>query len=264
MRNERIDERTRGMSGGRVHNETCRLVDNDESIILVDDFERQILAFDVRFRRGWQTDGVCHAWFDRSAGLSYRPAAADMAAADQGLQTRTADLADPLCEPAVDTPTGILGAGGQFNRARYLGFGRHGSNTFNERNFITMTNGEPQPSATDLMREQRLQRNLKIVVGGLAALILLGLGAVIVRVVGIASGPGAKGKSQAVTTVVASPQGTLAVELPQGSKIVSISLSGNRLAVHHDGPAGAGIAILDLETGQRLFDVKPVESLPRN
>ncbi len=31
-----------------------------------------------------------------------------------------------------------------------------------------MTNDEPQPSSADLMREQRLQRNLKIVVGGLA------------------------------------------------------------------------------------------------
>jgi hypothetical protein len=127
-----------------------------------------------------------------------------------------------------------------------------------------MTNGEPQPSSTDLLREQRLQRNLKIVVAGLAALIIVGLGAVIVRIIGLASGPGGKSKSQAITTVVASPQGTLALEIPQGSKIVSVSLSGNRLAVHHDGPAGAGIAILDLESGQRLFDVKPVESLPRN
>ena len=123
---------------------------------------------------------------------------------------------------------------------------------------------EPQPSATDLMREQRLQRNLKIVVAALAALIIVGLGAVMVRVLGLASGSGEKGKSQVITTVVASPQGTLVLEIPQGSKIVSVSLSGNKLAVHHDGPAGAGIAILDLETGQRLFDVKPVESLPRN
>jgi hypothetical protein len=132
-----------------------------------------------------------------------------------------------------------------------------------ERYVFTMTD-EPQPSATDLMREQRLQRNLKIVVAGLAALIIVGLGAVMVRVLGLASGSGEKGRSQVITTVVASPQGTLALEIPQGSKIVSVSLSGNRLAVHHDGPAGAGITILDLETGQRLFDVKPVESLPRN
>ena len=127
-----------------------------------------------------------------------------------------------------------------------------------------MTNGEPESSSADLMRERRLQRNLKIVVGGLGVLILLGLGAIIARVVGIASVTGDKGQVQNVKTVVASPGGTLALEIPKGAKIVSISLSGNRLAIHHEGPDGTGIAILDLETGRRVLDVKPIEALPRN
>jgi hypothetical protein len=127
-----------------------------------------------------------------------------------------------------------------------------------------MTNGEPESSSADLMRERRLQRNLKIVVGGLGVLILLGLGAIIARVVGIASVTGDKGQVQTVKTVVASPGGTLALEIPKGAKIVSISLSGNRLAIHHEGPDGTGIAILDLETGRRVLEVKPIEALPRN
>ena len=127
-----------------------------------------------------------------------------------------------------------------------------------------MTNGEPQPSSADLMRERRLQRNLKIIVGGLGVLILVGLGAVIARVVGIASGTGDKGQVQTVKTVVASPGGALALEIPKGAKIVSVSLSGNRLAVHHEGPDGAAIAILDLESGRRVLDVKLIELLPRN
>ena len=127
-----------------------------------------------------------------------------------------------------------------------------------------MTNGEPESSSADLMRERRLQRNLKIVVGGLGVLILVGLGAVIARVVGIASGPGGKGNVETVKTVVASPGGTLALEIPNGSKVVSVSLSGNRLAVQHEGPGGTGIDVLDLETGRRVLDVKLIESLPRN
>ena len=79
-----------------------------------------------------------------------------------------------------------------------------------------MTNGEPQPSSPDLMRERRLQRNLKIVVGGLGVLILLGLGAVIARVVGIASGPGGKGNIETVKTVVASPGGYARTRNPEG------------------------------------------------
>ena len=47
-----------------------------------------------------------------------------------------------------------------------------------------MTDGEP--TSSDVMREQRLQRNLKIVVLGLGSLILVGLGAVMVKVIGTA------------------------------------------------------------------------------
>ena len=124
-----------------------------------------------------------------------------------------------------------------------------------------MSNGEPQPTAADLMREQRLQRNLKIVVGALGALILIGLGAVMVRVASLATGWG-EGQQTARTAVQSG--GTLALEIPKGAKIVSVSLSGNRLAVHHEGPDGSGIAILDIDTGRRVLEVRPVESVPRN
>ena len=127
-----------------------------------------------------------------------------------------------------------------------------------------MTNGEPQPTPADLMRERRLQRNLKIVVGGLGVLILLGLGAVILRVTGLATGSFGNAGVQNVKTVIASPVGTLALEIPKGAKVVSVSLSGNRLAVHHEGPEGTGITILDLDTGRRIVEVKPIESVPRN
>jgi hypothetical protein len=69
---------------------------------------------------------------------------------------------------------------------------------------------------------------------------------------------------QNVKTVIASPAGTLALEIPKGAKVVSISLSGNRLAVHHEGPEGTGITILDLDTGRRVVEVKPIEAVPRN
>ena len=125
-----------------------------------------------------------------------------------------------------------------------------------------MTN--PEPPSNDLMREQRLQRNLKIVVGGLGALILVGLGAVAVRVVGLATGPAGSGSSAMRSVVGASTGDTVSFELPKGAKIVSVSLSGNRLAVQHDGPSGPGITILDADTGRRVLELKPTESLPRN
>jgi hypothetical protein len=124
-----------------------------------------------------------------------------------------------------------------------------------------MTN--PEPPSDDLMREQRLQRNLKIVVAGLAALILIGLGAVAVRVVGLSTGPAGGGSSS--RTIAATSNGSVvSFELPKGAKIVSVSLSGSRLAVQHDGPAGPGITILDAETGRRVLEMKATEALPRN
>jgi hypothetical protein len=124
-----------------------------------------------------------------------------------------------------------------------------------------MTN--PEPPSDVLMREQRLQRNLKIVVAGLSALILLGLGAVAVRVVGLATN--STGSSQTLRPITAGRDGaTASFELPKGAKIVSISLSGGRLAIHHDGPGGPGIAILDVDTGRRVLEMTPVETLPRN
>jgi hypothetical protein len=125
-----------------------------------------------------------------------------------------------------------------------------------------MINDQPPPSSADLMREQRLQRNLKIVVAVLSAFILFGLGAVAVRVIGLASGT--SGGNQSSRIIAISPGATLSLEIPKGARIVSVSLSGNRLAVYYEGPDGPGIEIVDIETGRRALDVKPVEAVPRS
>jgi hypothetical protein len=127
-----------------------------------------------------------------------------------------------------------------------------------------MANDPPAPSSADLLREQRVQRNLKIVVGGLGTLILLGLGAVIVGIVGLASNGQKSQSGPAAPAASSSLPATLDLKLPQGEKIVSVSLSGNRLAVYHEGPAGPGITIIDIQTGQHLLDVKATQSVPRN
>lgn len=123
-----------------------------------------------------------------------------------------------------------------------------------------------RPTSEELMREKRLQRNLKIVVAALSALILAGLGAVAVKVVGLATGPKSASSPSvgSAATAVATPGGELMLELPPGAKVVSVSISGNRLAVHHESPSGTGIAILDVDTGRRLADVKTVAGVPRN
>ena len=120
-----------------------------------------------------------------------------------------------------------------------------------------------EPPSDDLMREQRLQRNLKIVVALLGLLIFVGLGAVAFRMISLASRPaGSAAPPRIVSDGVRGSN--VSFELPRGAKIVSIALSGNRLAVQHDGPAGPGITILDAETGRHVLELKPTEALPHN
>lgn len=123
----------------------------------------------------------------------------------------------------------------------------------------TLPDGTPM-SATDLMREQRLQRNLKIAIAGMGLLMLAGLGAIAYKIIA----GSARGTGGTVTAISGTPGGEIAVELPKGAKVVSVSVSGNRLALHHESPAGTGIAIIDLDTGRRVLDVKPLEAVPRN
>ena len=125
-------------------------------------------------------------------------------------------------------------------------------------------NASPAASAQNAdasMREQRTQRNLKITIAVMTGLLLLGLGAVVVRMAGFATGA----KAPAVTaTAIATPGGEIALELPKGAKVVSVALNGSRLAVHHESQAGTGITILDVETGRRIADIKTLEAVPRN
>lgn len=127
----------------------------------------------------------------------------------------------------------------------------------------------PASSSKDdaLMRELRLQRNLKILVGVLGLLIFAGLGGIAWRMMALAKERTvSQGTVESIGTasVVAAGSNNIALELPKGARVVSTSISANRLAVHYEGPGGTGIAVIDLDTGKRVADVKPQEALPRD
>ena len=102
---------------------------------------------------------------------------------------------------------------------------------------------------------------LKFVVIGLGVMIVLGVLTVIGRVVYLANqGPRqAAGASSSGARLAQS--GKLA--LPAGAQVKQISLSGDRLAVHYEGPAGASIAVVDLASGIVLSRIDVVPELPR-
>ena len=103
-------------------------------------------------------------------------------------------------------------------------------------------------------------RMLKIAVIGMGIILLLGFVAVIGRIVWLVnSAPKPPGStSGAVTAPLASPASPLI--LPKGAVIRNISLSGSRLAIHYDGPEGAGIRIVDMVPGGETVTVPVTEA----
>ena len=124
----------------------------------------------------------------------------------------------------------------------------------------------PPGAPADATSEQRVQRVLKFIVVTLAILLFAGLLAAVARVIYLASAPVAQPATSALTAAP-TPTPTLAIRpeqslaLPPGAQVRSVSLSGNRLAVHYDVGSASGIAVLDLQTGRTITNVA-IEAKP--
>jgi hypothetical protein len=118
------------------------------------------------------------------------------------------------------------------------------------------------PHATDApgqtAAEARLQRNLKIVVVALGVLIFAGLATAVGRIIYLAS---AKPAQPGASSVPLSSGAGL--QLPAGAQVRSISLSGDRLAVHYEAQGAEGVAVIDLATGQPVASVGITRAAPR-
>jgi hypothetical protein len=120
--------------------------------------------------------------------------------------------------------------------------------------------------AAEALPEQRVQRVLKFIVVTLAILLFAGLLGAVARVIYLASAPVAQPATAGLTTS-ATPAPTPAIRpeqslaLPAGAQVRSVSLSGNRLAVHYDVGSASGVAVLDLQTGRTVTNVA-IEAKP--
>jgi hypothetical protein len=114
-------------------------------------------------------------------------------------------------------------------------------------------------AGTPTAAEARLQRNVKIVVIALAVLIFAGLATVIGRVIYLAS---ASATQPAGLRSALRPEQSLL--LPFGAQVRSVSLSGNRLAVHYEAAGTEGIVVLDLQTGEKITSVGVERAAPAN
>lgn len=126
---------------------------------------------------------------------------------------------------------------------------------------MTSQSGEPvDPTAAASARAVK-ERVLVFIVGFLGLLILAGLAAVIVKIIYLSSAPPAQPAKQAAAGEAGAAVALAGdrLDLPAGAVVKSVSVGGDRLAVHYEGPSGAGIAVVDIATGAvlRRLDVVP-------
>ncbi len=103
-------------------------------------------------------------------------------------------------------------------------------------------------------------RWLKVAVVVMGIMIVLGVLGVIARIVYMAS-QGPRPSSATAGSSRLAPGSSLAI--PAGHSVRQVSLSGDRLAIHYEGPGGGGIAVVDLASGQILSRVQLVPEVPK-
>jgi hypothetical protein len=110
---------------------------------------------------------------------------------------------------------------------------------------------------TGLLRARHVHL-LKIAVVVMGLLILAGMATVVLRITYLASR-----SSTQFSLNGARLQSHARLALPAGAAVRQIALSGDRLAIHYDGPAGPGIAIMDIPTGTIVSHIAVVPEPPR-
>lgn len=264
---QRIDERAVGVAGGGVHDEARRLVDDDEVVVLVGDRERDRLALRLGRLRRRQLHSEYLGWFDPQARVTYGSSRSPyMPGPDQSLDARAAYVGKKFGEHPVQALSRMLGthghgclscsAGGGFSRSSGHGFPRP----------------VPEPAMSPLPQSSRhddeadaaaqpnpkVQRALVFVVVILGLLIVAGLVAVIGRVLYLSSRSAAQPEASSGRMGGEAPRliADVPLPLPPGAQVKSTALSGNRLAVHYEGPDGAAIVIVDLDSKSIIARVK--------
>lgn len=94
-------------------------------------------------------------------------------------------------------------------------------------------------------------RILKIAVVVMGVILVLGFAAVIGRIAYLVTRTTKPAASAAIAK-------DLRLPLPEGAAVRSLALSGDRLAVHFETNSGAGVAILDLLTGEPVTRIELV------
>lgn len=109
----------------------------------------------------------------------------------------------------------------------------------------------PSAPAMGARGDTGIVRAMKVLVIVLGVLLILGFFTVVARLVYLAARPDSPAK-----VGPPAPGANASLELPTGANVRTVTLSGDRLAVHYDAPSGGGIAVIDIASGRTLARIQ--------
>jgi hypothetical protein len=114
-------------------------------------------------------------------------------------------------------------------------------------------NNETIPGTVFNARQVRI---LKVFVIGMGLLLVVGFALVVTVIVYQATRIGESEPAGPSAQAVANRAGGLALSVPSGTKIESLTLDGKRMAVQLTGPNGAEIAVIDVDKGRVISRIR--------
>jgi hypothetical protein len=120
---------------------------------------------------------------------------------------------------------------------------------------MTAANGPDNTPLPGTVFTPRQVRVLKIAVIAMGILLVVGFGLVMAAIVYQASQLPDKDAPPARAAAVP-PEAQTELAMPPGAKVTSLSLDGDRLALHLESSAGPEVVVVEISTGQVLSRIK--------
>ena len=233
MVDQGVDQRAGPIAGRRVDDQAGRLVDHDQLVVLEEDVQCDRLTHRCG-GFGWrQLDGDRFASGQPAAGLGHRPAAdPDRSAAYQRLNAASRKaFAEGAGQPLVEAAAAGIPGGGQLFQSG-TGFAIRGAHRSSAVFMARPTDDDLDDKPLDPALERVRRKLLRFVVVNLGIL----LAALMVVAAALVYKSSRPPLPQPAAPAAATPQSEEAmlngaVPLPPGARLVSQSLSGNRLAL---------------------------------
>jgi Family of unknown function (DUF6476) len=238
MGDQRVDEGSRVMAGGRMNDEARRLVDDDQVVVLIDDCQAHRFGAGRGIGRFRDRHSYPGGRFDPEARLHYGPPVhLDAPREDQALDARTADFIETLRQQTVET----LARVGLLDRDGATGGGFHMQDSSED---VTQalagrgTAGQDPPNV-------RVLKYIVIVLG----VLLIGCFVAVFALIGYRLANPSKQTGQGTPN-------ELELAIGPNVQLGQVTVEGDRMTVHLKGVAHDELLVIDTRRGRLISKIR--------